>query len=256
MTDAVYSARAYFPRGLAQPPGSFRFSADALLLASFALRHCLPETGGTVLDLGCGCGVVALACLLGDSRLQGAGVDAQPDLVAAARENAVRLGLERVFTAAVMDLAATADRERLAKGGYSPVLANMPFRASGSGRLPRDASRRKALFADEATMPAFLAAAKHALAPDGSFALIYPWDNRERLLHALEEHGFAPVALLPVRTGTPDGARCCIRAVHAHPGSGGVTVLPPLVLRAGKGGPYTGEAIAFCPWLAEGAGAV
>lgn len=249
MPDAVHGARAYFPRGLTQPPGSFRFSADALLLASFALRRCLPETGGTVLDLGCGCGVVALACLLGDSRLRGMGVDVQPDLVAAARENAARLGLERVFSAAVVDLSVAADRETLAKGGYSPVLANMPFRAAASGRLPRDASRRKALFADEATVPAFLRAAKHALAPDGSFALIHPWDGRERLLRALEEHGFAPVELLPVRTGTPDGARCCIRAAHARPGSDAVTVLPPLALRAGKGGPYTDEAIAFCPWL-------
>jgi tRNA1(Val) A37 N6-methylase TrmN6 len=252
MTDAVRDARASFPRGLVQPPGSFRFAADALLLAAFALRRCMPENEGRMLDLGCGCGVVALACLLGNARLRASGVDVQPALVAAARENALKLGLKTRFAAAVADLASEADREGIAGGGYSLALANMPFRSSASGRLPREASRRKALFADETTVPSFFAAAGRALAEGGTFALIHPWETRERALRALGEHGFAPAELLPVRTGTPGGARCLIRAVRADKAAPGSSLpsVPALVLREGKGRSYTGEALAFCPWLA------
>lgn len=248
-TNIVCHARASFPRGLVQPPGSFRFATDALLLAAFALRCPLPKREGTVLDLGCGCGVVALACLLGNSRLRGTGVDIQPTLVAAARENAARLGLEHHFTAESMDLASGPDRERLEKGGSSLVVVNMPFRAAASGRLSREPSRRTALFADERTMPAFLAAAKRALAAKGSLALIYPWETRGALLRSLAAFGFTPVEALPVVTGKPEGARCLIRAAHADAGTDeAVAYAPPLVLHA-TGGGHTEEALAFCPWL-------
>lgn len=276
------AARARFPRGLAQPPESFRFSMDALLLAAFAVRHCLPEHGpeggrapdgalsaafhveetppecsaSSLLDLGCGCGVVALACLLACPALSAAGVEIQPALAAAARENAVLLGLEDRLAVHAADI--SSPTPLFPSGAFAVAAANMPYRPSGSGRLPRSAARRAALFAEEGTMPAFLSFAARAVAEGGSLALVYPWDGREAVLSALAEHGFSAQEILPVRTGTDAGSRCCIRAVRvrdaAGPGvfpreSGTLRVLPPLVLRAEKGGPYTEEALAFCPWL-------
>ena len=251
MTDAAVAARAYFPRGLAQPDASFRFSADALLLAAFGLRRCLPEQGGTLLDLGCGCGIVGLACLLASPELTATGVDVLPELAEAARENAARLGLGDRFAASALDLAAGPEREGLGKNAYAVVLANMPFRVLGAGRLPRAAARQKALFADKTTMPAFLATARQALAEEGNCAFIYPWDARETLLRALEEHRLSPVEMMPVETGRADGARCLVRAVHTEslPGRT-VRHVPPLRLYAGKG-VYTEEALSFCPWLAS-----
>ena len=65
MKDAVdaRSARDVFPAGLEQPEGSFRFSADALLLAKFTAGQALPENA-VLAELGTGCGVVSLAVLL------------------------------------------------------------------------------------------------------------------------------------------------------------------------------------------------
>ena len=100
-------------------------------------------------------------------------------------------------------------------------------------------------------MPAFLDAARQALAQDGSCAFIYPWVSREALLRGLEAHGLAPLDLLPVATGSDDGARCLIRAVHAATADGRtLRSEPPLRLFAAHGG-YSEEALAFCPWLAS-----
>lgn len=250
MTDEIRTSRDYFPRGLSQPPGSFRFSADALLLAAFAVRCCLPERGGALLDLGCGCGVVGLACLLARPDLAATGVDALPQLVAAARENAARLGLGTRYGALEADLAMDADASIVTPGGFDAVVANMPYRSAASGRVPRSAARRSALFADETTLPAFLGTAKRALAPSGSLGLIYPWGGREALLRALESFAFSVREILPVRTGTASGARCLVRAEQTEFASDTESVFHvPLVLHTEPGGPYTEDVLSFCPWL-------
>lgn len=248
-------ARDRFPRGLAQPPGSFRFSADALLLAAFILRRCLPETSGAaLLDLGCGCGVVGLACLLGDGTLTAHGLDIDASLVTAARANAATFGLSSRFSAEELDIADTAGVAHIQPGAFDIVAANMPYRAPGSGRLPGSEARKRALFADATTVPSFMEAARVALAPEGCFAQVYPREGCERLLDSLSGHGFAAELVLPVRMTREGASRVLVRAAHAGRTVGRlVRYEPELVLHSapapgGKSG-YTPEALAFCPWL-------
>ena len=248
--DAVRRARAYFPHGLRQPEGGFRFAVDALLLAAFAVRRARPATGA-LLDLGCGCGVVGLACLLAEPGLTAKGVDILPEQILAARDNGVMLGLADRFTAEEADLSRETDRHRLGSGGYALVTANMPYRASGAGRLPRNAARQRALFAEEATMPSFFVTAGQTLEPGGEFVLVYPWETRDHLLRSLEDNGFSPLELLEVRTGNEPHSRCLVRAVRA--GVFPATALrlpPPLDLHERAGGCFSEAAITFCPWLA------
>ncbi len=91
-SHAAGAPRQSFPRGLCQPEGSFRFSADALLLASFLA---LPQgrEQGSLVDLGAGCGVVACAMLLRHPLAQAVAVERQRPLALAAVENGRRLGL-------------------------------------------------------------------------------------------------------------------------------------------------------------------
>ena len=251
-TDIFCSARAFFPRGLFQPEGTFRFSADALLLAAFTVRQCLPVAGPAfLLDLGCGCGVVGLACLLALPELTGVGIDIDPVLAAAARTNAASLGLEKRFTTKILDLMSDRDVALMPPGGFDAVAANMPFRLPDSGRLPRSASRKRALFADKDTLPAFLRGAKHALAANGRLALIYPLSGLERLLEALEHSGFSPLVVLPVIPARATSARILITAAHRHNGDSNLRRESPLFLYSSPGGPHTEEALAFCPWLAS-----
>lgn len=104
-----FSARKHFPRGLLQPPGSFRFSSDALLLAAFAQTCCTERVQAGhaervqaplhVLDIGTGCGVVGLAILCQSPQHRVWGIDILPELIDAARHNAEHLGLADAFTA-------------------------------------------------------------------------------------------------------------------------------------------------------------
>lgn len=64
---AISTARALFPRGLHQPQDSYRFGADALLLAAFAAESLtsLPGTAPRkVVELGSGCGAALLGLCL------------------------------------------------------------------------------------------------------------------------------------------------------------------------------------------------
>lgn len=244
------TARDAFPAGLVQPDGSFRFSQDALLLSSYALR-CFPERGrpAHIVDLGCGCGVIGFACLLACETATAEGLDREAELIAAARENARLLGMTDRFSARVCDVADDAARARLERGRADIVLANMPYHAEGSGRPPRSPLRRRAFFAEPAVFSGFMLAAYEMMKPDGVFALIRPWLGRETLLAGLERHGLFPERLLPVCTSGKENTLCLV-SCRKTPAA--MRVLPALSLRGEKGGDYSPEARAFCPWLRHG----
>lgn len=166
-------AREYFPRGLVQPEGSFRFSADALLLAAYA-AHCR-KNWNRLADLGCGAGAVAFGTLLLSGSLtqrEALGLDLHQELVDAANENASLLGLDETFAAK------TADFLFYQTGGLSGrfdlVTANPPYRFAGSGRLPKSILRRDALFGNQQNLAAFIRVGESLLTPDGVFCLIFP----------------------------------------------------------------------------------
>jgi release factor glutamine methyltransferase len=94
----------------------------------------LPE-GARVADVGTGSGAVALA--LKDERpdLSVCGTDVSPDVLAVARENASRLGLEVAFLQA----------DLLAGRPYDAVLANLPYVGLGAELEPEIAVYEPAL---------------------------------------------------------------------------------------------------------------
>jgi tRNA1Val (adenine37-N6)-methyltransferase len=253
------AARAFFPRGLFQPEGSFRFSLDALLLASF-LTPAGP--GERLLDLGSGCGVVALGMLCRYPDLEVLALDVQPELVEAARINAARLGFAGGFTALCRDVAAW----QAPPDAFTLVLANPPYRQGRRGRLPASPLRRAALFEAEDGLIAFCRAAEQAMGPDGRFGVVFPAVRLDDLLAALEQAGLFPTRLLQVRARPADPPmRVLAEAVKKHAGrtpqvcgslrgtqSAVPAWQPPLTLYGAPeaAGALTEQALAFCPFLA------
>jgi tRNA1(Val) A37 N6-methylase TrmN6 len=243
------SARRAFPRGLRQPEDGFRFGADALLLASFAA----PLPGRRVLDLGTGCGPAGLGLLLArndaDSRVLG--LDREPAMVEAARENACRLGLADRFVAGLLDLRDIRGEATIPPGSYDLVLANPPYRHPDSGRRSETPGRDRARFETDGGLPAFAAAAAYALANGGWLALIHLAERLGHIMASLAACRLEIKRLLPVssRPGAP--ARQILLAARKN-GRPGLRLDPPLALYRGTG-PDTrlcDEAIRFCPFLA------
>ena len=249
-----HAARKLFPAGLHQPAGSFRFSVDALLLAAFAAEAIQDESAAIpALDLGCGCGVVGLGLLLLNGNCRVLGVDIHAPLVQAACDNARYLGLAERFEAATVDFANKNSVKKLPCGIFALAAANPPFREVGAGRLPPSDSRRLALFSTPQTLPAFLDAARRALAPQGVLALIYPAEKREALWEALAATGFAPSRVLPVRSrhnNTP--IRLLVLARREPLCSGSLSPdEEPLTLFRDESQTYSTEAVRFCPFLRQ-----
>ncbi len=240
--SAHSAARAYFPRGLEQPAGSFRFSLDSLLPAAFAR---LGAEDGTLADLGAGCGVGGFAALLRKPDLTVLAIEREPELCAAVRRNATLLGWSdqtRVFEA---DLGNPLPEDFRASAAV--VLANPPYRKKGHGRLPPNPLRRRALFADGPhTLPDFCRAAAFLLRPGGRFIVIHPAAGLPELHTALKAAGLYPRRFRPVRPYADSPDTLLLADARAEPCASPVAE-PPLALHQRPGGALTPQARAFCP---------
>ena len=231
VTQMEAEARKYFPRGLIQPTGSFRFSADALLLAEFAAAKTARPL--RCLDLGCGCGVVGLGLMLRLPALRCIGVDISPELIAAATQNAAQLGLSERYLPVPGDVRDYKNIAELKPGAFDLVVANPPYRKVGSGRLPPSDLRLTALFETNGDITVFAAAAAYALKNNGRFCCVYDAGRLPELCAALEAHGLAPKRMRPVHSRKGEGARLILLEARRG-GKPGLKWEPPLYLGESK----------------------
>lgn len=194
----IRAAREAFPAGLEQPEGSFRFSADALLLAKFTAEQVLPEEAALA-ELGAGCGVVSLAALLGKPCWRSVGLEREAVLVEAAGRNAAVLGLSDAFISLPGDVGNREDLRRMrdalgAKGDpeslsgpplFDAVMTNPPWRVEGDGRVPPSDLRRRAFFGTPETFREFFCAADALLKNGGLLTAVAGADRTADMLAAL-----------------------------------------------------------------------
>lgn len=250
----IRRAREFFPRGLFQPEGSFRFSLDALLLAAYAARR-RPEWR-RLADLGCGAGAVAFGLLLLAGEGTGRrvlGLELRPELVEAARRNAAGLGFAGAFRAEPADLTAYAPGR--AAGGFDLITANPPYRRPEEGRLPPDELRRAALFGGPENLAAFIRAGRTLIAPGGQFCLIFPYRRLDELAKSLRGAGLALLDAMPVaaRAGAEPKLALVSAGIAAEENKGlAGGAQKPLVLyepTAGGGERLGRAALEFCRFL-------
>lgn len=211
-------AREYFPRGLIQPPGSFRFSADALLLADFAAAKTARPL--RCLDFGCGCGVVAFGVMLQMPAARFTGIDIDESLTVAALKNAARLGLAGHYTSVCADLKRHQDIPEIRPGSFDLVVANPPYRKVSSGRPSPENQRNAALFETQGGLDVFVAAAARALKNGGRFCCVYSAERLPELCAILAGRKLTPKRLRPVHGKAGEGALLILMEarLNARPG--------------------------------------
>jgi tRNA1Val (adenine37-N6)-methyltransferase len=220
-----------------QPRCGYRFSADAVLLAHFAR----PKPSERVLELGTGCGVVAMILALLHKPREVVALELQPAMARRAERNCMLNGLDTI-SVVCGDLRARAIAG-LAQQSFDWVIANPPYRMMNCGRSSPNISRRIARSEHTATATDFIRAAARYARYGGRVAIVFAANRCAELLTVLRIHRLEPkrIRMVHPRAGLP----AATVLVEARKG-GGVEVLvePPLVLYREKG-TYTEEAQAI-----------
>jgi tRNA1(Val) A37 N6-methylase TrmN6 len=203
---------------VATEPG-IKPSADALLLAGF-MNHI---TTGRLLDMGTGCGIVALA--VRDAGFRGwiTALDVNP-LACGLVEEAVFCNELRDFEVVEADLRTYSPHKK-----YDIVCCNPPYFAPDSGYLSRDAGRRVARHEQHCTIEAVAAAARRCLKQGGRLMLCYAPERLADAFCALRAHRLEPKRLQLVRNREKERAWLALLEARLD-GGVGLVVMPEQVL--------------------------
>jgi tRNA1Val (adenine37-N6)-methyltransferase len=214
---------------LFQPRHGYRFSVDPLLLADFAgVRR-----GERVVDLGTGCGVLALLLARLEESCSVTGVEFQPVMEQIAARNVLLNNLaERVeiVSADVMELKA-----RFPVDSFDLVVSNPPYRRPGTGKISPRAGRDDARHETSATLADFLAAAKFLVKPSGRICFIYHTCRLPELIVQAQLQKLGLLRLRMVHGNSVAPARMfLVELVKGRVGE--LRVEPPLMVRGEDGG--------------------
>ncbi len=218
---------------LSQHPQGYRFALDAFLLADFVS----PLAFGPFLDLGTGCGVVALFLARRFPQQCVVGLELQASLVRNAQHNVRQNGLQQRVSIVQGDI-----RQAVClfpRQKFGTVVSNPPYRALGHGRLNPCIEKAIARHELALTLPQLLQAAQHALCRRGVLTMVYHPARLAELCVHLETAHLRPrrLRLVHATLCTP-ASMALIEAVYA--GRDTLTVLPPLCIYDAAGA-YTAE---------------
>jgi tRNA1Val (adenine37-N6)-methyltransferase len=225
---------------LHQPARGYRANVDALLLAAFAARRVdIVRPARLAVDLGAGCGAVALALLHLGAAQRIILVEVDRQTAALAQTNLAANGWAargQVLCADVDALPAKLDADL--------VVCNPPYVPEGHGRRSRDAARARARSGD---LGVFVKAARRAAGRRARACFVYPAHDLAQLFTLLRAAGLEPKRARAVHASSKVAARVIL--VEGRPGKpGGLEMEPPLFERDGRG--YSAELRA----LLDGAG--
>lgn len=156
-----------FDLQLFQPRHGYRYSLDPLLLASFCGQ---PPSGGRIIDLGAGCGIIALVLARINPTASVVAVENNPEMVALVERNIRHNdlgGRVSVHAEDVINL-----RKSFPHSTFDLVVSNPPFRIAGSGKVSPRAGRDSARHETTAGLADFLAAAKYLVKPSERICFI------------------------------------------------------------------------------------
>lgn len=169
-----------------------RFGADALLLADFST----PRPGESVVELGTGCGAVALRLCAAGKPASVLGIDIAPDAIALCRRSADAFPGEPRPVFAVADWAYP--RSIAPAGSARLVVCNPPYFPPDSGKTSTNEASRTARHEAPNTLPAICAAARWLLTNGGRFCLCHRPERLNAVLAAVTAAGLEPKRLRPV----------------------------------------------------------
>lgn len=207
-----------------QPLRGYRFSVDAVLLAHFVR----PRHDGRILDLGCGCGVVALILAYRCPTCTLVGIEYQAELALLARANVDRNGFQermQILAANVRQVSAI-----LAPESFDLVVCNPPYFSEGRGRISQDIQVAQARHGLLASLDDFICAAAFAVKNRSRVVFIFPASGQAQLQQLLLARRLMPKRIQMIYSSpTIENARLVLVEAMKN-GGADCQVLPPFYL--------------------------
>lgn len=145
----------------------YRFSEDPLHLCKFV--RAMPKARG--IDLGTGCGIIALVLVKEQKVGRMVGLELQESLAALAQRNVALNGLMGRIEVRVGDVRRVG--ELFPPESFDLAVSNPPYRELGRGRLSQSPERRVAKHEETYSLNDLVRAANHLLRPQGVFAFCH-----------------------------------------------------------------------------------
>jgi tRNA1Val (adenine37-N6)-methyltransferase len=196
-----------------QKKTGYRFSLDALILFDFVSL----KGPCRVLDLGTGCGILALLIARTYPRARLLALDIEPAFIDLASRNSRLNKLQNQISLIQGDLRFLPSF--LKKGLLDVIICNPPYRPLHSGRINPQAQKALARHEVAATLKDILKAAVHGLRNGGKSFLIYPAWRLSSLLTLSRDQRLEPKRM---------------RLVYSFPGKEAQWVLLESVLEGGE----------------------
>jgi tRNA1Val (adenine37-N6)-methyltransferase len=196
---------------ICQEERGYRFSIDALLLASFFQAK--PEEN--ILEIGPGSGIISLILAVRNPTVRIKGIEIQADLADLARRNTALNNLsERVFIE-TGDIRQATNSQPL----FDAALFNPPYRKINTGKINTLLQKAIARHEIEGSLRDFLRASHCLLKPSGRVAFIYPATRGVEAIFAMRQEKIEPKRM---------------RVVYSYPNSGGQFFLMEGVKNGGE----------------------
>jgi tRNA1Val (adenine37-N6)-methyltransferase len=219
---------------ICQSRQGYRFSVDAVILAF----HAVPEkSGGRILDIGTGCGVIPLIIAKRHQDVRITGVEIQSELAELARRNVSANGLQSRITILHKDVL------QMRSDDIGPpldmVITNPPYRKPDSGRINPQDQRALARHEIAVSLDGLIKSIRRFLKTGGSGWIIYPVERLAELVTGMQAHHLEPKYLRTIHSRyDSDAKRCLLKVVKAA--RPGLIAGPPLAIYDADG-VYTEE---------------
>lgn len=216
-----------------QYSNGYRFSLDSLLVAHF----CRPAPGDSILDLGCGSGIIGLILAYRHARLNLVGLEFQPELAELASSNVRDNGFGARYSIIQGDLRNIP--QLLEPESFDQVVCNPPYREPGTGRLSPTDQRARARHEIDSSLNDIVQAAAFAVKNRGRVILVYPAKRASSLISALRWKNLEPKRLQPVYSYPESGEATLVLVEAVKNGGEEVALLAPFFIYAYRNGPYS-----------------